>query len=112
MSSEKIPLSEDGNTQVLVEEDAKLKRPEKYQVILLNDDYTPMDFVVWLIQKVFHKSEEEATRLMFDIHTRGKAICGVFTYDIARTKVYQVQDLARKHEHPLECVMESMGEES
>jgi ATP-dependent Clp protease adaptor protein ClpS len=77
-------------------------------VLLLNDDYTPMEFVVWVLQIVFHKDQEESTRLMLDVHTTGKGLCGVFTYDVARTKAYQVEKLAQEHEHPLQCQLEAL----
>lgn len=106
MSSEKTPYHHSDGTDVLVEDDIRVKKPNMYRVLLLNDDYTPMEFVIWLLQKVFHKGEEEATRLMLDVHTKGQGVCGIYTYDVARTKVYQVQELSRKNDHPLECVME------
>lgn len=94
--------------QVVAEEKIKVKKPDLYAVILLNDDYTPMDFVVWLLQTVFHKPIEEATRLMLEVHTKGKGLAGVFPYDVAQTKVFEVKELARKYQHPLECIMEVM----
>ena len=90
----------------ITEEQVELKHPSLYRVILLNDDYTPMDFVAWLIESVFHKSKEESIQLMLQIHHKSSAICGVYPYDVARTKTYQVKSLAQKHEHPLECLME------
>ncbi|MBI2340237.1 MAG: ATP-dependent Clp protease adapter ClpS [Deltaproteobacteria bacterium] len=95
------------DSQVVTEKQIRVKKPRMYAVILLNDDYTPMDFVVWLIQTVFHKQIDEATRLMMDVHLKGKGVCGVFTCDVARTKVTVVKELAKKHEHPLECIMEA-----
>ena len=93
--------------QAVTERRPQIKRPRMYAVVLLNDDYTPMDFVVWLLETVFHKPVEVATRLMMDVHLKGKGICGVFTHDVARTKVCLVKELAKKHEHPLECIMEA-----
>jgi ATP-dependent Clp protease adaptor protein ClpS len=84
----------------------KLKRPPLYRVILLNDDYTPMEFVVEILQKVFSMDRSNATRIMLEVHTKGKGICGVFTYEIAETKVAQVTGLAQQHQHPLLCTME------
>jgi ATP-dependent Clp protease adaptor protein ClpS len=84
----------------------KTKEPPMYKVVLLNDDYTPMDFVVIVLEKFFSKSGEQAAQLMWQIHTRGKGICGVFTRDIAETKVVIVNDFSRSHDHPLLCVME------
>ena len=95
-----------GDTSVITEEQVRTRRPNKYAVILLNDDYTPMEFVVWLLQSVFYKNHCDATRLMLDVHTKGRGICGVFTFDVARTKLQQVHTLARQHEHPLQAVME------
>ncbi|MFO1519554.1 MAG: ATP-dependent Clp protease adapter ClpS [bacterium] len=97
---------EDSGIQTITEEKQEVKKPNLYRVILLNDDYTPMDFVVWVLQSVFHKPQEEATRLMLDVHQKGQGLCGVFTYDVAQTKVYQVKSLAQKYGHPLECIME------
>jgi ATP-dependent Clp protease adaptor protein ClpS len=105
MSDEKLNI-EDLEGELLTEEVTKLKRPDMYRIVLLNDDYTPREFVVWVLIKVFHKNEEEGTRIMLDAHTRGKSIVGVYTYDIARTKVMQVDNLAKQHEHPLKCDME------
>ena len=105
MSDEKLHI-EDLEGELLTEEITKLKRPDMYRIVLLNDDYTPREFVVWVLIKVFHKSEEEGTRIMLEAHTRGKSIVSVYTYDIARTKVMQVDNLAKQHEHPLKCDME------
>jgi ATP-dependent Clp protease adaptor protein ClpS len=76
------------------------------RVLLLNDDYTPMEFVVHVIMRFFAKSQEDATRIMLHVHNHGVGECGVFTYEVAETKVTQVMDFARKHQHPLQCVME------
>lgn len=84
-----------------------VKQPRKYKVILLNDDYTPMDFVVDVLMRFFHFNEEVATRMMLQVHSSGKAICGIFTRDIAETKVALVNGYARSNQHPLLCVMES-----
>ena len=84
----------------------KLKRPPLYQVVLLNDDYTPMDFVVLVLETFFQMGREKATQIMLHVHTRGKGVCGVFTRDIAETKVAQVNDYSRHHQHPLLCAME------
>ena len=84
----------------------KLKRPPLYRVILLNDDYTPMEFVVQVLEKVFGMDRKTATRVMLEVHTKGKGICGVYTYEIAETKVAQVTSLAQQHQHPLLCTME------
>ncbi len=84
----------------------KLKQPPLYKVILLNDDYTPMEFVVQILEYFFGMSREKATQIMLHVHTRGKGVCGVYTYDIAETKVAQVNDYSRRHQHPLLCTME------
>jgi ATP-dependent Clp protease adaptor protein ClpS len=82
------------------------KRPAMYRVLLLNDDYTPMEFVVHVLERFFNKDREAATRIMLHVHHHGVGECGVFTYEVAETKVTQVMDFARKHQHPLQCVME------
>lgn len=82
------------------------KRPSLYKVVLLNDDYTPMEFVVHVLERFFGKSPEEAERIMWHVHIHGVGICGIFTYEIAETKVAKVVDFARKHQHPLQCTME------
>lgn len=84
----------------------KLKRPPLYKVILLNDDFTPMEFVVQILEKFFSMSREKATQIMLHVHTRGKGVCGVFTHEIAETKVAQVNEYSRRHQHPLLCTME------
>ena len=84
----------------------KTKPPQMYQVVMLNDDYTPMEFVVHVLERFFQKNREEATRIMLHVHRRGVGVCGVYTYEVAETKVTQVMDFARKHQHPLQCVME------
>jgi ATP-dependent Clp protease adaptor protein ClpS len=82
------------------------KRPNMYRVLLLNDDYTPMEFVVHVLERFFNKDRESATRIMLHVHQNGIGECGIFTYEVAETKVTQVMDFARKHQHPLQCVME------
>ncbi|WP_428408945.1 ATP-dependent Clp protease adapter ClpS [Hyphococcus sp.] len=84
----------------------KTKRPSLYKVLLLNDDYTPQEFVVWLLQAVFKKDAEEAVRIMLHVHQSGIGVCGVYTYEIAETKVAQVMELSRRNQHPLQCTME------
>ena len=85
---------------------AKTQRPSLYKVLLLNDDYTPMEFVVHILERFFSKSRQEATRIMLHVHRRGVGICGVYTYEVAETKVTQVMDFARQHQHPLQCTLE------
>lgn len=84
----------------------QLKQPEQWRVLLLNDDYTPMEFVVHVLERFFNKGREEATRIMLHVHQRGIGVCGVYTYEVAETKVTQVMDFARQHQHPLQCTME------
>ncbi len=92
---------------LVVEEDKpKLEEPSLYRVMLLNDDYTPMEFVVDVLQKIFSMDRQQATRVMLEVHTKGEGVCGVFTYEIAETKVAQVNSFSRQHEHPLLCTME------
>ena len=93
-------------TAVVTRTRQKLKRPSQYRVLLLNDDYTPMEFVVHVLERFFQKSREDATRVMLHVHHHGVGECGVFTYEVAETKVTQVMDFARKHQHPLQCIME------
>ena len=77
-----------------------------YKVLMLNDDYTPMEFVVHVLERFFQKTREESTRIMLHVHRRGVGVCGVFTYEVAETKVTQVMDLARQNQHPLQCTIE------
>lgn len=84
----------------------KLARPPLYTVLLLNDDYTPMDFVIEVLMSFFSMDEEKATQVMLHVHTRGRGVCGVYTREVAESKVAQVNDFARMHQHPLLCTME------
>jgi ATP-dependent Clp protease adaptor protein ClpS len=93
-------------TAVITKTKTKTKKPSMYRVLLLNDDYTPMHFVVQVLQMFFSKGPDEATRIMLHVHNHGVGECGVFTYEVAETKVTQVMDFARKHQHPLQCIME------
>ena len=93
-------------TAVITRTRTQTRRPNMYRVLLLNDDYTPMEFVVLVLRRYFNKGPEEATRIMLHVHHHGVGECGVFTYEIAETKVTQVMDYARKHQHPLQCIME------
>ena len=94
------------NDSLLEEKKAKVKLPPMYKVLLLNDDYTPMEFVVLVLQKFFGMTRERATQVMLKVHREGMGICGVYPRDVASTKVQQVAGYARKHQHPLQCVME------
>jgi ATP-dependent Clp protease adaptor protein ClpS len=100
------PYREDGNTGVVTRTAPKTKKPSLYKVLLLNDDYTPMEFVVQVLVRFFNKGTEEATRIMLHVHQKGVGVCGVYTFEVAETKVTQVMDFARKHQHPLQCTME------
>ena len=86
----------------------KVKKPSLYRVLLLNDDYTPMDFVVAILQEVFNRNQDEAIRIMMLVHNHGVGECGVYPYEVAETKVTLVMDAARKNQHPLQCVMEKL----
>jgi ATP-dependent Clp protease adaptor protein ClpS len=97
---------EDLSTGLATKTRPKAKRPALYRVLLLNDDYTPMEFVVLVLEKFFQKGREEATHIMLHVHQHGVGECGIYTYEVAETKVTQVMDFARKHQHPLQCVME------
>jgi ATP-dependent Clp protease adaptor protein ClpS len=99
----------DGNgagTAVITRTKTQTQRPSMYRVLLLNDDYTPMDFVIGVLCTYFHKNFDDANRIMWQVHNNGVGECGVYTYEVADTKVTQVMDHARKHQHPLQCVME------
>lgn len=93
-------------TGLLVKPKPKTKKPSMYKVLLLNDDYTPMEFVVHILERFFSKNRQEATDVMLHVHRRGVGICGIFTYEVAETKVAQVMDFARANEQPLQCTME------
>jgi len=93
-------------TGVIVKAKPKTKKPAMYKVLMLNDDYTPMEFVVHILERFFNKNRQEATRIMLHVHRRGVGICGVYTYEVAETKVTQVMDFARQHQHPLQCTLE------
>lgn len=101
----------DGNgagrgTAVITRTKTKTKKPSLYRVLILNDDYTPMEFVVHVLERFFQKDREAATRIMLHVHNHGVGECGVYTFEVAETKVSQVMDFARQNQHPLQCVME------
>lgn len=96
----------DGQTGVATKTRTKTKKPSLYRVLLLNDDYTPMEFVILILEEVFNKSREDATRIMLSVHNQGVGECGVYPYEVAETKVTNVMDAARRNQHPLQCVME------
>lgn len=94
------------NVAVATRAKPKTKKPSLYRVLVLNDDYTPMEFVVYVLENFFNKSREDATLIMLHVHQNGVGVCGVYSYEVAETKVAQVLDLARRNQHPLQCTME------
>lgn len=104
--TEQTPSPFDDDGLALQEAKPQLKRPPLYKVLLLNDDYTPMEFVVHVLEKFFSKGREQATQIMLHVHTRGVGVCGVYSRDVAETKVAQVNDYSKENEHPLKCTME------
>jgi len=97
---------DDGDSGVLVQRETRTKRPPLYKVLLLNDDFTPMEFVVHVLERIFGMSHAQAFELMLTVHKKGVAVVGVFAFEIAETKVGQVMEFARRHQHPLQCTME------
>lgn len=106
MASRPVNNNEAYEDGLAVKVKVKTKKPSMYKVLLLNDDFTPMEFVVYVLERVFRKTHSEATDIMLKVHTDGVGVAGVYTYEIAETKVDQVMTLARKNEHPLQCTME------
>ncbi len=104
MGQQNVP--DNDHATLLERQERKTEPPPLYQVVLLNDDYTPMEFVVGVIQQFFGKGREQATQIMLKVHREGKGVCGVFPRDLAATKVDQVTEYSRQHQHPLQCVME------
>lgn len=96
----------EGDEQVITKYRPKTAKPPLYRVMLLNDDFTPMDFVILVLKKYFMKSDAEATRIMLQVHTEGAGLAGVYTFEVAETKVYAVNEFSRRHKHPLKCIME------
>ena len=105
MSNKEIDIGHDDDLAVK-EASPKLKPPKKYKVVLINDDFTPMEFVIQVLQSFFRLDRETSVQVMMMVHTKGKGICGVFSKDIAETKVVQVNEFSRQHQHPLMCSME------
>ena len=102
-----IDIDDDGPaTGVAIKSRTRTKKPAMYKVLMLNDDYTPMEFVVHILERFFQKDREAATRIMLHVHNHGVGECGAYTFEVAETKVSQVMDFARQHQHPLQCVME------
>ncbi len=108
---DKIQGDDDFEVGLATKSRPKTKKPAMYKVLMLNDDYTPMEFVVHVLERFFGKNQEEATRIMLHVHQRGVGICGVFTHELAETKATQVMDLARQNDHPLQCTIEKDGDE-
>ena len=110
MSDKGKDRASDGNpaSGVVVQSKPKTRKPSMYKVIMLNDDYTPMEFVVMVLEQVFNRSHEESVQIMLHVHQKGVGVCGVYTYEVAETKVAQVMDLAQQqqHQHPLQCTLE------
>ena len=107
LTNKKDQEDRDNNTSAVATlEKPKVKKPPLYRVILHNDDYTPMEFVILVLEKFFKKSRTEATQIMLHVHQKGMGVCGLYPYEVAETKVVQVMDYARKNEHPLQCAME------
>ena len=103
---ENINDKNDVERGLLLDSKIKIKKPSMYNVLLLNDDYTPMEFVIMVLEKIFNKKQEDATQIMLHVHKNGVGICGTFTYEVAETKCKIVMDMAKKNEHPLQCTME------
>lgn len=107
MSRQDDDKGDDGpGTGVVVKSKTRTKKPSMYKVLMLNDDYTPMEFVVMVLERFFNKSHEEATQIMLHVHQKGVGVCGVYTYEVAETKVAQTTEIARQHQHPLQCTLE------
>ena len=108
LMSRKKENGDDGDVRggIVTKTEPKTKRPSLYKVLLLNDDYTPMDFVVYILERFFNKATDEAHRIMMHVHQKGVGVCGVYTYEVAETKVAQVMNFSRQHQHPLQCTME------
>src|ERR1700743_476250 len=104
--SDEDKRGDDPRTGGVIKPRPKDKKPAMYKVLMLNDDYTPMEFVVHVLQRFFSKSTEEATRIMLHVHQKGVGVCGVYTFEVAETKAAQTMDLARKNQHPLQCTLE------
>jgi ATP-dependent Clp protease adaptor protein ClpS len=104
--SDGAPPEADSDELVVTKSRPKTAKPPLYKVVLLNDDFTPMDFVILILKKFFMKSDGEATRIMLQVHNDGAGLAGVYTFEVAETKVYSVTEFSRRHKHPLKCIME------
>lgn len=105
-NEETPPPDKENERGVALKEKPKTKKPSMYRVLLMNDDYTPMEFVVSILMHIFNKTAEDATRIMLNVHQTGIGTCGVYTFEIAETKVAQVMDAAKRNQHPLQCTLE------
>ena len=105
---DKVNKNNDPERGLLLDTRPKTKKPSMYKVLLLNDDYTPMEFVIIVLESVFNKKQEDATQIMLHVHKNGVGLCGTFTYDVAETKCKIVMDMAKKNEHPLQCTMKKL----
>ena len=105
-----IDVDDDNSMGIVTKSRARTKKPSMYKVLLLNDDYTPMEFVVHVLEQYFDKRNEDAVQIMLHVHQKGVGMCGVYTYEVAETKVAQVMDMARQHQHPLQCTIEKDDE--
>ena len=103
---EKTTIQEDGDLSLATRAKPRLKQPSLFKVIILNDDYTPMEFVVEILEKFFDKVHAEATQIMLNVHKQGRGICGIYPHGIAETKVLQVNEYSRRHQYPLQCTLE------
>ena len=101
-----VRIDDDGDTGLALKTRTRTKKPSMYKVLMLNDDYTPMEFVVMVLKRFFRMDLDEATQVMLHVHQRGVGVCGIFPYEVAETKVNQVMDFARQNEHPLQCTLE------
>jgi len=97
-----------GKTDVATKTKPKVQRPARWRVLMLNDDYTPMEFVVHILQNYFHKDQQAATQIMLHVHQKGVGVCGIYPYEVAEAKVTQVHNLARENQHPLQCTLEKV----
>ena len=106
MADKRTPGRPDDQTAVITRSRSETKKPSMYKVLLLNDDYTPMEFVIVVLMRFFGMNEQSATTIMLHVHRRGVGVCGVYSYEVAETKVKQVSEFARRNDHPLQCTME------
>ena len=106
-----IRTDDEGSTGLALKTRVRTKKPSMYKVLMLNDDYTPMEFVVYVLQRFFTMPDAQARQIMLHVHQRGVGVCGVYTYEVAESKVNQVMDLARENEHPLQCTIEKDGDD-